>query len=281
MRTLALLTTLLLALTACGGTRAVVDVGGSTAATPPAGTWVLTSSTPDVGVPADARATLRLEPTEGRTMQAGGDTPCNGFGGEATSAGDGTWAWQLTGMTEMGCEAPRTAAQDAYLAALAATTSWTLTADGLVLTGDGVELGFTLPEAVAASELVGTDWVLTGFLDGDAISSMAWEAGDAILRLDGDEDGGTFVLFSGCRDFNGEWTTDGDTIRWPSWGESEESRDVTDCNSSELESESLVLAAVEGGFTVELDVQEVGTFLTIRSITDTAAGLYLRGPQEG
>lgn len=283
MRRLALLAALLLSLAACGGSRDAVDIGssGSSAAAPPEGTWVLTTSVPDVGVPDDTRATLRLGPPDGRTMDAGGDTPCNAFGGEATSAADGTWTWQLTAVTEMGCEAPRTAGQEAYLAALAATTTWSLTADGLQLDGNGVELGFTLQEPVPTAELVGTDWLLDGTVDGDTISTPPWAStvGEAILRLDGNGDGGTFVLFSGCRDFDGEWTTDGDTVRWPIWGQSEESRDVDACNPSELESEALVLAAVEGGFTVELGAQEFGTFLTIRSTQHSAAGLRFRGPQ--
>jgi len=276
-----LLPALVLTLAACGGSTNGVDVVGSTAATPPGGTWVLTSSAPDVGVPDGAHATLQLDGFEDRTMQAGGDTPCNSFGGEATSAADGTWSWQLTDVTEMGCEPPRQDAQDAYLDALAATSQWSLDDSDLVLTGDGVELRFAQQEQVDTSALTGTDWILVGFVDGEDIIAADWDAADATLRLDGTPEGGTFEMFSGCRDFTGDWVADGDTIRWPSWGQADDSRDVADCNDAELESEGLVLAAVEGGFTTEVDQQDIGAFLTVRSAADSSVGLHFRGPQAG
>jgi len=275
-----LLPALLLALAACGGSTGGV-VAGSTAATPPGGTWVLTSSSLDVGVPDGARATLQLGGFEDRTMQAGGDTPCNSFGGEATSAADGTWSWQLIAVTEMGCEAPRQDAQDAYLDALGATTRWSLDDGDLILTGDGVELRFAQQEQVDGSAFTGTDWTLVGFVDGEDIIAADWDAADATLRMDGTPDGGTFEMFSGCRHFTGDWVATGDTIRWPSWGQADDSRDVADCNDAELESEGLVLAAVEGGFTAEVDQRDVGAFLTVRSATDSSVGLHFRGPQAG
>ena len=281
MRRTLLLPALFVLLAACGGPTDGVDIAGSTAATPPGGTWVLTASSPDVGVPDGARATLQLDGFEDRTMQAGGDTPCNGFGGQATSAADGTWSWQLTAVTEMGCEAPRQDAQDVYLDALAATSQWSLDDDGLVLTGDGVELRFAQQEQVDGSALTGTDWTLVGFVDGEDIIAADWDAADATLRMDGTPDGGRFEMFSGCRHFTGDWVATGDTIRWPSWGQADDSREVADCNDAELESEGLVLAAVDGGFTAEVDQRGIGAFLTVRSTTDRTVGLEFRGPQDG
>lgn len=285
MRRLALLTALLLVAAACGGTRDGGPDAGAAAATPPDGTWVLVDAEPGtITIPDGTRATLRLASADGRTLDAGGDTPCNGFGGRATSDADGGWSWQLGAVTEMGCDEPRQAAQDDYLAALAATTSWSLDGDQLVLAGDAVALRFALQQPAQAAALVGTDWVLVGFLSGTggdtAVSQMSWDAEDARLRLDGDGSGGTFTMFSGCRDFDGEWVVDGDTVRWPTWGQSADSREVEDCTDAERESESLVLPAFEAGFTAEVEAQEQRTFLTVRSVDDASVGLLFGSTEQ-
>lgn len=273
MRTPALLIALALVGVACAGAAdpdgAGADAPGADDAASPVGDWVLAVADPPIAIPDGARATLAVE-EDGR---AGGSTPCNGFGGTARWGEGGDWSFGDMAVTEMGCEQPRMAAQEEYLDALTSASAWaTPTADTLLLTTADGTLTFDRSEPVDAAGLVGTDWVLGGFVRGDTVERRAWDVDDARLRLDGDDEGGTFMLFSGCRDFDGQWVVADGAVRLPSWGQSDGSRDVDDCTEEELESEALVLAALEGGFTAQLD----GGSLTVRSAADAGTGLQLR-----
>ena len=275
MRLVTTLVVVLLVSSACGGgpgdTGGTGDDGQPTpgTATGPVGDWVLVDADPTIDLPDGSRATLQVA----EDGSAGGDTPCNSFGGRVTWTSEGRFGIDEVAVTEMGCEPDRTAAQETYLDLLLAATSWsTPTEDRLLLEGDAGTLTLYRVAPVDAAGLVGTDWVVTGFLDGDAVTSMAWDARDARLRLDGDETGGTLTMFSGCRSFTGEWVADGDRIALPSFGQAADSRDVDACSEAELESEELVLAAVEGGFTTVVD----GRSLELRSASDAEIGLMLR-----
>ena len=107
----------------------------------------------------------------------GASAGCNSMGGTyviSSSASDGVLEVTDMAMTEMGCDAPRHE-QDQFVADLL-TNSPTITLDGndLVLTTADVTLTL-LDRTVADPDvaIIGTDWEITGFIDGSAASNFA------------------------------------------------------------------------------------------------------------
>jgi len=269
MRISALLGTLAgLVLTACAGaadpTAPPVDDGGTAAS--PAGAWVLADSQPTIGVPPDARVTLSVDP-DGDAWQVGGTSACNSYGGTVVTDGD-RWRAEDYGMTEMACEEPWMAAEQAYLDALLAVDAWERpSADELVLTGPGVELRFAAPAPVPTAGLTGTRWVLDALLFGagtDAtVSSTVADAEEATLNLDAD---GTVTASTGCRTFSGEWIETGDEVLLTTFGERDDSPNVavdgtTICPPAVVAQEDHVLSVLGDGFRAEVE----GTRLTLTS----------------
>ena len=261
MRTLVLTTALALAAAACGGSTdpvgVVDDASGS-----PVGAWELERAEPVIDVPDATRITLTVE-QDGDQLRAGGTAACNSYGGTVQTAGD-TWRIEQLGWTEMGCEEAFMEAEAAYLEALQAVDTWSRPSDDtLELTGDDVVLVFELLPEVEPADLTGTLWEVDGYVrgTGDAAAVSSGTAGvePATLRLDED---GTFTLFTGCRDFAGEWTTSGDEVVLPSWGQTEDSRGVgadgeLTCGDEAEAQERRVLDVVEGGFTADVDGQRL------------------------
>ena len=260
-------------LVSCGGgyRSGGSDAGGDASLV---GHWELTQAEPPIEVPDDARVTLTVE-DDGGQLLAGGTAACNSYGGRL-QAGDGSWSLEELSWTEMGCDEPRMAAEAAYLDALLAVDGWSVDGDTLTLTGTDVTLTFTRLAEVEQAALTGTTWVLDGLLSGrgedTSVSSVAVDVEPAELRLEAD---GTFTLFTGCRDFAGAWTTSGDELALPSWGQATDSRGVTpdgdlDCSDSAEAQERTVLEVVEGGAmpVVEgdrLTLRQGGTGLVFRA----------------
>jgi heat shock protein HslJ len=252
-----LLTLLAVTAAACGGT-VTPGVDGTA---PPLGAWQLREATPPIDVPADARVTLTVdEDDEG--LRAGGTAACNSYGGRLDAAG-GDWSLTELAVTEMGCDEPRMAAEKAYLDALVLVDAWAVQQDVLTLTGPGVELVHDRLAPVEPAALTDTTWVLDGFVSGSgddaAVTSPTAGVDPTELRLDGD---GTFTLYTGCRDFAGDWTTSGDEVVFPSWGQTDGSRGVgadgtPDCGADAVEQERAVLAALEGAFVPTVDGQRL------------------------
>lgn len=262
MRRLILLAVTALATAACGGGADPIGPVDD-AADAAHGAWELAAAEPPIDVPDSARITLTIEERDGR-LQAGGTAACNGYGGTLDLA-DGGWAMADLGATDMGCEPALMDAERAYLDALTSVDTWTRDGDTLQLSGDATTLSFQLLPEVEPAAFTGTDWVLEGFVSGtgpDAtVSQTATDVPAAELRL---EDDGTFTLFTGCRDFGGEWSTSGDTVVLPSWGETEDSRGVGEggdltCGEAAVEQELQVLSVFESGFVPQVD----GSHLTI------------------
>lgn len=270
IRTLGTCVVVAFAAAACGGGASPVgDVGTTT----PVGDWQLRTATPAIDVPDPARVTLSVDESD-QGLRAGGTAACNSYGG--VLAVDGTaWSLREVAVTEMGCEEPLMAAEASYLDALARIDTWAREDDVLELSGDDVTLTFDLLAPVDPAALTGTTWVLDGLISGTGdsagVTSVTTGVEPAELRLDED---GTFRLFTGCRDFAGDWTTSGDQIALPSWGQTEDSRGVgaggeVTCGADAEAQEHAVLGVIEGAFTPEVDGQQ----LTIRQ---GDAGLLLR-----
>jgi heat shock protein HslJ len=244
-----LLTVLLLAgcAAASGGGSPSVDVAGD---------WELVSGTasgqplpqPDAG-----RATLAFDAGE-----AGGQSFCNRYFSSYTLDGDSI-RFDGIGGTEMGCEPEIMAAESAYVAALGAVTRIARDGDDLVLTGDDVELRFTVVPPVPTSELVGTDWVLESLIDGETASSVL---GGSTLRLDED---GTFTATTACTTMSGRWQPTGDRVTFPE--ATGTSRDCAPEAAAQEEHESAVLGS---GFSVSVEEDR------LTALADDGRGLVYR-----
>lgn len=253
-----------LVLTACGSPAGVggpsVDGGPETSS--PAGAWVLVDADPAIDVPADARITLEVS-ADGDHWQAGGTSACNSYGGQVTIEGT-AWRGSGYGSTAMGCDEPRMTAEQAYLDALHAITTWDRpTEDSLVLTGPGVELRFTLLPPLPTADLVDTTWVLTGLMSGTGedgtVSSTAPDADEATLQLRAD---GTMDASTGCRTFSGDWVEQGDEVLLTTFGQRDDSPNVaadgtTTCSEAVVAQENHVLSVLGDGFHVEIDGQQL------------------------
>jgi heat shock protein HslJ len=187
----------LLLLAACG------DRGGETSA-PVRGEWQLAEGTADGAallLPPGIGATLVLEDGE-----ATGRSFCNHY--MATYASDGqALTFDGIGGTEMGCEPDVMAAESAYLRALGAVRHARVDGEGLVLSGDGVELRFVPVAPVPDSPLEGTRWVLDTLIAGETASTTLGEP--AVLQLGPDR---TVTASTGCRSVTGRWLLEDDAL---------------------------------------------------------------------
>jgi len=164
------------------------------------GTWDLLAGTHDgVALPMPAGATIDMT-LDGTT--AGGTAACNSWFGEV-AVGERSMSFSGLGQTEMACLDERMDAEAAYLQALSAVAAFDLDGDMLTLLGPDLELTFTRRPPVADAGLVGTAWVLDGYIEGDAVSSAQGDEAMLVFAADGSLTGNT-----GCRDFGGAWTTD-------------------------------------------------------------------------
>lgn len=294
MRILILVMTVALSAAACGGS---VDPGspgspggdgrdgdvgdgrdGDPVADAPIGSWQLVDTDPPIEVPEGSRVTLSVEEDSeenGGQLRVGGTAACNHYGGTLRVDGD---AWEVTELfqTEMACEPPAAMeAERAYLEALGTVDTWSRSDDTLRLAGGDVALTFELLPEVPTASLTGTTWEVDGFVQGTgddgAVSSGVAGVEPATVRLDDD---GTIELFTGCRDFVGQWTTAGDEVVLTSFGQAEGSRGVDadgqlTCDEQSEAQERDVLAVVESGMVAEID----GRRLTLRN---GEVGLVLR-----
>lgn len=196
MPRIAVLLTAVLTLTACGG---------GTASTPDVtGEWVLTDGTAQgapLPPPAEARATLRVGGQE-----LSGVAFCNHYFSSYLLSGS-SFSIDELGSTEMACEPDVMAAESAYLGALGAVDTAAVDGDGLVLTGEGVELRFNPVAPVPDSPLEGTRWELESVIEGEMASSTLGDP--AVLLLDADR---TAEATTGCRTITGTWLVEDESL---------------------------------------------------------------------
>src|SRR5690242_11336508 len=112
----------------------------------------------------------------------GANAGCNQMNGEYEIV-DGALAVGPMAMTEMACE-QALMDQDAWLAAYLDGAAATLDGDMLTLTKEGTTVTFSDKKVADPDRpLVGTDWVVTGVVSGDAVSSVP-EAAKAGIVFD-------------------------------------------------------------------------------------------------
>ncbi|MEX1172542.1 MAG: META domain-containing protein [Chloroflexota bacterium] len=185
-------------LVACAGSAPSASPGGMVDAL---GDWQLSAGALDDApiplVPANP-ITMTVEGT-----RVGGRAACNLYGGDITIvAGELRFGDMV--MTEMACDEPVMRSESAFLAAMARVRGASRDGDRLTLVGPGVELIWDRLEPPPAAALVGTTWILETLIAGEVASSVQGQA-TLMLRPDG-----TLAGSTGCRDFVGSWTDQGD-----------------------------------------------------------------------
>jgi heat shock protein HslJ len=244
---------------ACGG------AGGPTPdptvpAEDPAGAWRLEAGTVSgerIPLVDDAPITLVIEGSE-----MSGVASCNSYGARIAFANGGIELSEL-GMTAMGCEEARMAAEAAYVRALDAVDALRLEDTDLVLTGREVELRFVRLEGPPTADLVDTAWVLESVFVGDVASAPMGEPATLLIRSDGTLSGST-----GCRTFDGTWLERADQILAPILGMNE-----IECPAELSGQDSHVMGVIGDGFVATLE----GDLLTL--VDPGGVGLVYRSSE--
>lgn len=166
------------------------------------GSWRLTTMTvDDVAHPLDGpRAKPLTMVVDG--VIATGSAGCNAWGANVTEDGD-TLDLQDLAQTAIGCRPSLVATENAFMEGLAAVSSATLEDDGLVLSGDGVELVFEV--APAPDVQLSGRWDLVHLTDGDTDYTFA--SGGPSLVLLGNQ------ANSGCQVNSVRADVDGNAVR--------------------------------------------------------------------
>jgi heat shock protein HslJ len=134
--------------------------------------------------------------------QVNGSAGCNSYFGSYDLDGSSLITGPV-GSTEMWCEGLMDQ-ESAFLQALQAATGLTVTENSLTIhTPDG-DMQFT-PAQNAALE--GTDWVLSGIAQNDAVSSTSIDTDITIKFADGQVSGN-----AGCNSYGGSYQTDGSNL---------------------------------------------------------------------
>jgi len=190
-------------LAACGSSDDDVDAEATSAGPPLEGTnWILSDST-DLGVDLEG-VTVSARFEEGTVA---GTSGCNSYTGSYEVDGEDLTIGPEIASTQMACEEPQTAVEQAYLAALPEVAKFAIADDKLTLSnGDGDAL-LVFDATDGAAAIVGS-WIVTSYYSGDAITSVV---GDATLTADFADDG-TLSGNAGCNNYNGPYEIDGDSI---------------------------------------------------------------------
>jgi heat shock protein HslJ len=136
----------------------------------------------------------------------GGNTGCNHYGGDYRIEGDRLIIDELF-QTLIGCPEPVMAQEEAYLDALRAADTFTLTGDSLTLFYEGGELFFARHQPPADETLERTEWQLTTFVSGETARSLL--AGTEITAI---FQGGTVNGNAGCNDYHAAYVLAGNEL---------------------------------------------------------------------
>lgn len=228
------------------------------AATSPAGlegTWILLDGVPVVdGFP----ITLSVDPSG-----IVGTAACNSYFGEADVLADRITIGQL-GATDMACEPAVMASESAYMQALIAVATWSVTDGQLILTGPNTTLVFEPDSPPPMEALIGTTWILDTLTDGDIAKTPVGDA--ALLTL---HDDGTFDGSTGCRILAGRWVENGAQIDFPEMSAEGE------CPADIREQDGFVVTVLGDGFRATID----GPLLSVMSVGNQS--LVYRASQPG
>lgn len=213
----------------------------------PSGAWVLVSG-PSNPIPG-WDVTIEID-----NDRISGTAACNGYGG-TVEVGDGTIAVSELNWTEMGCQRDVQQLEQTFLTSLGAVSAYSVS-DGHfeITTPEGV-WRFDRLAPVPTADLVGTTWVLDGYIDGDSVSN---ETGmdDAFIEL---SDDGTVVGSTNCRGLSGTWIETASEIVF-----TEFSADGECPSDAASDLDGRIITVLGDGFRAEID----GDRLTLTSQGD-------------
>ena len=174
------------------------------------GAWTLTAYGPaGAPIPAVEGAGAGLTFNEDGTVS--GSSGCNGLGGDYTVEGDQITFGEFVS-TLMACDEPIMAQEEAAHKVMTDTATYKIEGDTLTITNNDMVLVFTrgapgTAEPEGSASLTGA-WKLTSFGSADVISSALADV-EAGLTFNDD---GTVTGTSGCNEFGGGYTLQGDQI---------------------------------------------------------------------
>lgn len=165
--------------------------------------------------------------------QLGGSSGCNSFFGHYTIEGEALTISEV-GSTMMACMDNGVMEQEsAYLGALAAAESYTLSDDQLTIQTAQGELVFQTP---TDQLLENVTWVLSGIVKGDAVVSTAIDS-----EITATFAAGTVAGSAGCNLYSAPYTMDGNTLTVGVMTSTEKA-----CEQERNERETTYLAALQG-----------------------------------
>ena len=245
-----------IALSACGshddvGTSDAVDQTSTSAsvssAGDPSGAWVLVSGPRDPIPGWDVTVEIDSD-------RIGGTAACNGYDG-TVEVGDGIITVSELIATEVACESDIQQLEQTFLTSLGSASAYSASNERLEITTPQGVWRFDRLAPVPTAELVGTTWVLDGYVDGDSVSTEAG-MGDAFIKL---SDDGTVLGATNCREFSGTWIETGSEIVFTAFAAD------GDCpNETASDLDSRIITVLVDGFRAEID----GDRLNVTSQSD-------------
>jgi heat shock protein HslJ len=174
-----------------------------------------------------------------------GSTGCNTFGGSYTQSGS-SLTITLGPSTLIGCPPPLDAQEQAVLAALPKTASFTVDGGALtLLDSEGAHL--LEYEHLEPVSLVGPDWRVTGINNGkQAVASVI--AGSELTAAFGTD--GTVSGSAGCNTYSAGYTLEGDVLTVKP---AASTRKLCESPAGVMEQEPAFLHALERSVSVEAD----------------------------
>lgn len=210
---IALMSTAAIVLAACGGdddddTTPGTQPPSTEPATPLEGTsWLLDLQVLEVDLPDDVVPVTAIF-EDGRVS---GSSGCNTYGAEYTLDGDSLTIGDVA-TTLMACEPPLMAVEQAYTKRLGDVASFEIDGDRLtLLDGDGEPV---LEYAAQSGDAIVGDWNARAILVGTGFSSVVLDT--EVTATFGHD--GSLAGSSGCNNYTGGYTIDGDTIDIPPVG---------------------------------------------------------------
>jgi heat shock protein HslJ len=233
VKLLAVLSGLILSLTACGEGSSVPPAAGAS------GRWQLESGTLQ-GEP------LPLVPGYRITLTIDGDSvtgrsACNWYGGTIRIDGDNLSFGEIGG-TDMGCRPKVMSSEQAYLMALQLVDKVSRHGPALVFSRGDTALRFAPLPPVPEATLIGSLWRLETLIDGDTAVSVNGERPTLEFRDDGSFSGST-----GCRKLSGNYVVSGDEVL------AAELAAEGRCPASLTDQDGHVVTVLGDGFTVAID----------------------------
>jgi len=200
-------------LAACGsdgeavgtGDEGVEDGGDEMSDGAVSGDWTIEEISVDgalVDIPTGAGVTLVFSGD-----QVSGRAACNSFSGTYLIEGERLVTADLAA-TAMGCEPELSAIEAHVLGTLGASPRLDRSPSSLVLSTETVTLRYEPTPPVETVPLTGTEWGLTGFIDGETATTQPGVDRALLVFLADGNLGGN----AGCNALNSSWTVDGDSL---------------------------------------------------------------------